>query len=370
MRPGDDDTLPLDEMDPCCAKELAHEEAKTRVGRELRKTDRSMVRYDMRQRAIDDLRNGARSCACCSAPADYYLLLKLRQEAEAEEEARQAAAARRDEEEKERRRRGGRGGDSSNSDDDDDDDDDFGLDDCYTDYEVAAMEEMKTRALAFGRAKLVGLGVHVEQSAAHLEKMIPTFKHMVLHIYNPRSALQARINLHLEVLATRYPGTLFRRVESGPQVSQLVSKLQGTSVRLRSAELGDSDYAGALVAIVGASSTAFTSQLESFGSDDELLPGEIDKWLSNTGALCTDTEDALSFASLRQVAADAADADDEAAYDAERDTDCAAYCDLPGCPRTFPHEHIAGGTGGLGSLSVRAAQEGESVFAPGLLGRV
>ena len=108
MRVGDDDLLPLDEMDPCCAKEIANESAKARVGRELRKTDRSMVRHDMRQAAFDDLRNGAR-CKCCSAPADYYLLLKLRKErgeaAEAagansrQPEAAAAAAAAEEEEE-------------------------------------------------------------------------------------------------------------------------------------------------------------------------------------------------------------------------------------------------------------------------------
>ena len=125
-----DDELPLDELDPCCQKELAEESARARITKQLRKSDRSMIRYDMRARALDALRNSAR-CACCVDVQDYYLLASLRQQAASD--GRDGRDARDEREQHDQ--------DEREDDEEDDEDDEFadlGLD-CYTDYEVEAM---------------------------------------------------------------------------------------------------------------------------------------------------------------------------------------------------------------------------------------
>jgi hypothetical protein len=303
----------------------------------------------MKSTAIDDLRNGAR-CKCCTSPADYYLLLKLRKE----EEEMTARSTLEDTQEKQ------------NLEDDrleeENEDDDFDLD-CYTDYEVTAMEEMKSRSLAYERAKLMGYGALLEQSASHLERMFSTFELIILHIYNPKSEFQARINLYLEKLATMYMGTIFRRLEVGSTASLLVTVLQGSPVRLRKSEFS-SDWCGGIIAIRRCTTVAWTSQLEVFGSDDELLSTELDAWLGHANVLSRNIDQSLSLEVLQQIA-NQTGSDDEGDQDLE--LDCEAYCDLPGCGRNFPHEHV-GGSGGLGTLSANADKAG--VFNLGQLGKV
>lgn len=134
-----DDELPLDELDPCCQKELAEESARARITKQLRKSDRSMVRYDMRAGALDALRNSAR-CACCVDVQDYYLLASLRQQQQQEASSHQrdgrdfdgdSDAARQQQQEEE---------------EEDDEFADLGLD-CYTDYEVEAMVRLLPHSL-------------------------------------------------------------------------------------------------------------------------------------------------------------------------------------------------------------------------------
>ena len=364
MRPriGDDDLLPLDELDPCCAKELKHESEKARIGGELRKTDRSMLRYDLKQAAFDNLRNGNR-CKCCKVSEDYYLLLKLRKE----EESRRRSDVKGVHEE-------------SEEEDDDDYDVDFGPV-CYTDYEVAAMEEMKSRALAYERAKLAGYGVHIEQSAAHIQqKLIPRMKYIVLHVYNSDSVLQARMNLHLEGMSAKFIGTAFRRIEAGPAAADLLTKLQGSPVHLNSAAFDAASNSkcgglGCLVAISDCSILACTNHLNAFGDDEELVSTELDKWLDHTGVLSTDVPEALlgHFKADRENGdgrGDLSSSDDEG--ENEEGGELRSYCDLSGCGRDYPHEHVGSSNGssglkGLGSLSVETAKSGESVFSKDLL---
>ena len=356
-RIGDDDLLPLDELDPCCAKEIKLESEKARIGGELRKTDRSMLRYDLKQAAFDNFRNG-NQCKCCKVSEDYYLLLKLRKEEECRRRSDVENVQECIEED---------GGDDNY----DDDDVDFGLA-CYTDYEVAAMEEMKSRALAYERAKLAGFGVHIEQSATHIQqKLIPRMKYIILHVYNSNSLLQARMNLHLESLSAKFIGTAFRRIETGPAAADLLTKLQGSPVHLNTAVYeavsnSNREGLGCLVAITDGSIFACTTQLNAFGDDEELVSTEFDKWLDHAGVLTTDLPETL----LSHFKADRENDDGEN----EEGEDLRSFCDMAGCDRDYPHEHVGSSNGssglkGLGSLSVGAAKSGESVFSMGLLSR-
>jgi len=340
-----EDTLPLDEMDPCCQKELKEQAHKSRVSRDLRKTDRSMLRWDMKQRAFGD----ARSCGCCSEPADYFLLLKLRQEAIALE--RQGG----DEEREEDRRFRDEEGDEEGEDEDEDADFYAGLENCYLDHEVEALEAMKSRALSHEQAKMLGFGVHREVSVAHLKELVKSRRYVVLFAYNAHSELQARINIHLETLAERYVGTLFRRIDAAkPEARAYLMQVSD-----------DACSSSGLLAFREGSVAALTTQLGLFGDDGEAVLTELEKWLAQAHALSSDTDDALlgadAAASLRELL----DGGDE-----DEGEELQSYCDLAGCRRNFPHEHISKG-GGLGTLSSKASDEAAGIFAkPGFLAAV
>jgi hypothetical protein len=331
-----EDTLPLDEMDSCCQKEMKEQAHKARVMRDLRKTDRSMLRWDMKQRAFGD----ARSCGCCSEPADYFLLLKLRQEVEA------AAVAQGGDEEREDERRFG---DEDEEEEEDEDDADFyaGLENCYLDHEVEALEAMKSRALAHEHAKMLGFGVHREVSVAHLKELVKSHRFVVLFAYNARSELQARINIHLETLAGRYVGTLFRRIDAAkPEARAYLMQVSD-----------DACSSIGLFAFREGSVAALTTQVGLFGDDGEAVLSEVEKWLTQTHALSSDTDDALLGADMAASLRELLDGGDE-----NEGEELQSYCDLAGCHRTFPHEHVTKGNG-LGTLSSKAIDEAAGIFA-------
>ena len=73
----------LDEMHPCCLKELENEKRHKELTNQLRVGDRSNLRLDEIKKAFVRMKpSPAMSCHCCENSCDYPLLRKLREEVE------------------------------------------------------------------------------------------------------------------------------------------------------------------------------------------------------------------------------------------------------------------------------------------------
>lgn len=77
-----DDTLPFDELDPCCQKELEDESKRYAVAKRLKKYDRSNVRKNTVQSVFTGFQD-YKKCGCCSIKAvDYPLLAQIKRQLE------------------------------------------------------------------------------------------------------------------------------------------------------------------------------------------------------------------------------------------------------------------------------------------------
>jgi len=217
-----DDTLPLDEMDPCCRKEIENEKHKDRVKRELRKTDRSNVRHDIKAGVLNKLKksSGNSSCACCNASGDYPALARLRRLAEAQE----AAAEERKGESEDR--------EAAREEEEEDEDDEFAalcLDVGLTEFEQERMLQMKEQARAVEAARALGYTSHKEDSVEHLAELVKRGQTVICHVFEKSSLRCASLDLVLEKLARKYVGTKFRRVEKSASLSRYLEGLHSSN---------------------------------------------------------------------------------------------------------------------------------------------
>ena len=212
----------LDELHPCCIKEMQNKKEHDRVTSQLQGVDRSHKRLETLRETFANpwsSRNHM-SCEHCLNSVDYPLLQKLKEEelrytanaAELPElrmgtintdryaESYENREAKKEEEEEE---------EDSDFGDIDFDDDGGLMDGLRT--QMAA--EIETRKRIREEAVSIGFSRLVEDSSTHLDSLITIFKQPVaLHIYHPDSIADARMEIELEKLAERYLGTKFRRV--------------------------------------------------------------------------------------------------------------------------------------------------------------
>lgn len=347
-----DEPLPEDELDPCCQKELMQQRRDASVASQLRKQDRSNKRWDIRQATVNNLKNGAwKSCECCTVSADYPLLKSLRGSVcmPLEQLAPKANEEAHPEEEE-------------NEEEDDDLDLDF-----MTEYELERLEEMKALSEKAIFAREVGYGKHINlclttsapNTLASLRDAIFKVDGLVLHVYEPRVALSARIDLELECLSELYLGTLFRRVSISAAI-ELRSSPQGQQ-ELLSRILSRPQ----LVCIIQGEVVACCSNLSEFGDDSELQTNALKRFLENSGVLLSIPSENAIFA-LCQSNHSASLRPEEEEYEGG-DEENGSYCGDPNCGRKFPHEHVSGRGGTLTGASEDA---GADALAKGTFYRV
>lgn len=109
---------------------------------------------------------------------------------------------------------------NSESEDDSDFDDDF-----LTPSETLRLEEVKTNVLRAENMRLLGYGVHLQDSVQHmLSSLVDISAPIIVHLVDPQERLCAYIDLALENIASRHWGTRCRRVmlaDSAPLLAAL-----------------------------------------------------------------------------------------------------------------------------------------------------
>lgn len=176
----------LDELHPCCQKELDENTRNAKVKAELRKFDRSNIRLDEHRNTFVDLKKELK-CQCCESSLDYSALQLIRFDLTEIDENRSED---------------NEGEEENESDDDLNFEDDFTLN-----LQSSSLDALKRAYETRKQAEALGFAVHVEDSSKHFLKLIETLRcPFVLHIYDENSPLCARIDLVLENLALRYLG--------------------------------------------------------------------------------------------------------------------------------------------------------------------
>lgn len=241
----DEMTLPFEELDPCCQREILQERHKSKVTKQLRKGDRSNERWDLHNRALSSMRGGARTawghCACCEESTDYPLLAKLRSkvaEIKARTDNGSSSDWRYNASSVNSIQRGSREDDED--DDDDDDDDEFGdllADAPLTPSQQAQMDALAAAVQATAMAKAFGMAQHTNDSLAHVSQLLSPAPYsslppppLVLHVYDASEEDCAWVDLALEGLASKFIGTRFRRVKRGENKAE-AAELSAFKVR-------------------------------------------------------------------------------------------------------------------------------------------
>lgn len=331
-----DDSLPFDELDPCCQREIEEERNKVAVGKRLRKFDKLNQRHDSVKSVFGSL-NDYKSCGCCRLLAvDYPMLAKVRLQLTKDRVVDETI-------------------NETISDDDESDSELWaGLEfDALTPLEEERLLGMKAKEEMIRAASLKGFASHIEDSTTHINEMILQGRTVVCHFVSTGLHMCALIDLALEGLAAKYLGTIFRRTRSNDETSAFRRKwnIGATSNN------GGEDFSPCLAVFVGGSLRATVFDLYQFGdasaNDNDkvfLYEDEFEKHLDQLGGLNMTIGATLIKLNGMQFADSDADSDDEKFV---------SYCDTPGCGRYFPHEHVGGKNiiGGKGTLSGAAAAD-------------
>jgi len=305
---------PMDRLDPCCQKEIDSERRKIAVMSELKKDDRTNLKYKLRQSTIDSLKGN--NCICChSSSLDYPALAELRgylcQDINPNNIYNKIEKQNDNNNEY-----------NDNDDNNSDNDSDLDLlDEVLTPYEQELLDRTKQAMERLEIAKSIGLAKHVEANIDHLSLQIQQFHNVILHIYDPESMFCANIDIYLEELSKQYMGSIFRRINCNN--NKIISfkekwKISTSTVLIccfRRGELISS-----------------TSDINLLWDGDTLQKYELKTFFDNTHCLTEDVSISLeAFDKFSKL-----DIDDEN----ENDVDDDFNCDEPGCSRKFRHEHI------------------------------
>jgi hypothetical protein len=282
----------LNELHPCCLKELMNNKLKASVDVKLRAQDRSYARMDATKGIFQDLRNYGSKCNCCRDSCDYPSLVRYRstlEESKAFEASHQDSSA-------------------------DESDCDLEFEDFLTPYEEERLQRIveleKKRRFAEG----LGFGAHVEESVEHLCELVTSGCSAVVHFFNDDGD-SARFDYVLENLAKLYIGTIFRRVRNdGALHSQMKQILSVQTKR----QFYWNDDARLCVFV--------DSELRRSLRDSEVRTemSEIVKILDHTHVLRSDIDSRSIDMALRKETHDVNEADDER-------TVTNSYCENPNC---------------------------------------
>ena len=207
-----------------------------------------------------------------------------------------------------------------------------GFDDAAADPELQRIQARQAEDLAEAQGRLSiaqrhGFGVHRRlahdpRSAAAVLRDAPR---LICHFTDDTAMLCARIDLHLERTAPRYPGTRFVWIPARDPSAEALAPGFG----LRPAAWG-------LVAMRDGAVVASAEARDQFSRTDMLDSDALDEWLSLSGALWSDLP-SLEYlaAASRGMSMDPAEGlglpeeEEEDYYDCGRD----------GCKKAFFHEH-------------------------------
>ena len=338
-----DDSLPFDELDPCCQREIEEERNKVAVGKRLRKFDKLNQRHDSVKSVFGSL-NDYKSCACCRLQAvDYPTLAKVRLHLTKDRVADAII-------------------NETISDDDESDNELWaGLEfDALTPLEEERLLGMKAKEEMIRAASLKGFASHIEDSTTHINEMILQGRTVVCHFVNTSLHVCALIDVALEGLAAKYLGTIFRRTRPDDEARAFRRKwnIGATSTN------GEEDSQPCIAVFVGCTLKATVFDLFQFGDASAndcdkvfLYEDEFEKHLDQLGSLNMTIGATLTRFDGIQSADNDEYSDDESFV---------PYCDTPGCGRYFPHEHVGGKNivGGKGTLSgAAAADKGSEALA-------
>jgi hypothetical protein len=351
---------PFEFLDPCCQKEILNESHHRRVGNKLRESDRSQVRLDERSRAIGRIGHTCHhhhDCSCCES-SDYPLLAEMRDrrlkiEAEFAKDNYTGEKLHID--------------DSEDSDDLDSDDEAMlaGLSEAIpmTPEELERVQAIENAALDRENALQMGYGEHVEASIEHIMKTAGEYgETVVCHVFQPKLALCALLDLELEVLAVEFLGTRFRRLPASLDVRRALVNLCKGAVTAQSVVESDSVFqqknlsgesnAHAVAVESGLAQqrpllicarrgevTIVETQLEQFGNNDELFVADLRTYLDRAHALQRSIEDGMSVQDIEKLRRrmkifNGGDSDEE------EEDDTGDWCNKPGCTKKFHHTHV------------------------------
>lgn len=318
----DDRTLPLDDLDPCCQKEILLERNRAAVTKKLRRHDKLSLRND----ALSSVFCGPLSykeCLCCrSQSVDYPLLAKVRRRLDIQESTTSAD-----------NREG-----SVEEDSDDDDEMWAGLEfGAMLPEEEERLLVMQEKANMVQNASLMGFSKHMEDSIHHLNDMILEGRSIVCHFNDINLMVCAYIDNALEILATKYLGTLFRRIE--------VTDVNASFITTWNCPFNVENPAACLVVFINGALTSCTFDIHQFGEENatkddavSVYVDELEKYLDHAGCLhYSCPESVFRYGDQRLTKEINSDSDEERE----------SYCDLVGCGRHFPHEHVGENGGSI-----------------------
>ncbi|KAL3811439.1 hypothetical protein ACHAXA_007594 [Cyclostephanos tholiformis] len=282
-------------------------------------------------------------------------------------------------------------GDDGGNDDDDDDEYDYLLDeeDGPTIVEYARRRaELEDVVRRFDVARCHGYGVHRQMSPSRVfdavgyhrrrgggraESTLPPPRGSALHLFDPHSSLSASLDLCLEDVASRYPGTKFIR---GNGVASLPHAEGGGG---EGGGRSDDGWKRAdlpvLLALRDGEVVAWSSGLRDFRGGNDVSAGvdwdEVERWLDRAGALITDVppleelcgirpEEEALLDNIRKLnrttmgGRAGEDSDDEAREHHRYD------CGIDGCNKSFYHEHVGIRTEAQDGLLVSESQVASS----------
>lgn len=339
LTPFTDDEL--DDLDPCCRKEVLGNRKEAAIKKNLLKDDRSNIRMNTIG-GVFAIANRS-TCNCCSNTLDYPLLKQMRNNKETDTGNSIVNDC------------------NSNLDLDSDDDDELYDSQTMTVYEQERLREMSAVFQKIKIANERGYGLHIEESPSHLMSLV--FKEqsaVVCHLYSASSRLCALLDLSLEELARTYPGTRFRRMSvSHPHVTETFRGLLSISHMSRPS----------LICFNKGKVCATSLDLTAFGDEETVYVDDLRMFLDHAKVLYTELPDAEStgcrsgiefYSEMEKEDGTAliVKSGDEQEEEQEEEK-MVSYCSLKSCGRTYPHTHVEKGGHSLTSIGSGGGEIGD-----------
>lgn len=323
--------------------EIESNRQRTALESTLRKHDRIALAERRRKNIIPNLSFGE-GCRCCYDPesdgGEYLALIELR------ESQKKKELIQKDESEQ--------NGSDPDDTDDDDSEFDFLLDEklpCQQEMEQERLLELQLCAMIRDSARHHGFGVHRQihpgrvlhaaglgfQTKDHAAALVPPAA--VVHLYDPESYLCASLDLYLEELAENtYHGTKFMR-SNGRSTLAMHAELAKQSLPKISLDSGLPALLAVLDGVVVSYCPVSSLGNERSGTIEEHA---VEQWLDNARVLLRDTP--LEFEDFCRIRPE-----EEALLEnmmrekarlEEISVEQIYNCGLPGCRKTFQHEHV------------------------------
>jgi len=342
----DDDTLPFDELDPCCQKEILHKRKEKEIKSQLRHVDRSNQRYDAANSVFSKVSIGWK-CFCCQESKDYFALAQLKESL--------VEKGGHNEENKIDSRRS-----EVDSDEEEDDDDDYLLNDLDIPLTVSEMERiqgLQKRLADAETAKQYGLSIHSDDSLEHIQQFVQQSEHIpvVLHIYQPDKLGSAQIDYLLEnKLSGQYLGTRFRRIAL--TTLSMLPSIDNAQYPWISEPL--LSYGQSIVCFMSGRVVNTFHTFEEWGEHLDDLQRHLQRHLTQTHVL---HEDLPAINLLHMLSNDSQRGQEQQDEEEER------FCEDLDCMKRYPHEHVGRRNNNLTSSTAsfaKARQAGSEALAP------